>query len=84
MWIQIIFVQIFPVFFKNKTLRDLFIKKLHKEKFYFPIHWKTNRNLLKRYNIKSNLYNLEISFIIDQRIDKSRIDKVCNLMVGLK
>lgn len=74
----------FPVFFKNKTLRDLFVKKLHKEKFYFPIHWKTDRNLLKKYNIKSNLYNLEISFIIDHRIDKSRIDKVCNLIAEVK
>ena len=51
-----------PILCKNKKERDVIRQKLIEENIYCPVHWPK-----PKYNCNSNLYDLEMSLICDQR-----------------
>lgn len=68
-----------PIFFQNKRKRDYFKNFLIKNSIFFPIHWKTIKETINNYNLSSEMYDNELSIIIDGRINK-HIKTICNLL----
>ena len=66
-----------PILIKN---RDLLRLELRKNNIYCPVHWPKSKEI----NIKNdNLYNSELSLIIDQRYDQKVMNKILSIIARL-
>lgn len=67
-----------PIIFEDKEKRDLVRNELIKEKIYCPIHWPKPND-----QCQSNLYDLELSLVCDQRYDKNDIDRMMKILSNI-
>ena len=63
-----------PIICKTKIERDKLRKKLINNKIYCPIHWP------KPEYCESNIYDLEMSLICDQRYEQEDIDRMMQIV----
>lgn len=64
-----------PIICKDKTQRDALRQRLIAEKIYCPIHWPQ-----PKHNCSSNLYDLELSLICDQRYGKGDMNRMMQVV----
>lgn len=67
----------FPIVVKN---RKFLLNKLNKYNLFFPTHWKIKETFYNLINYKPNLYDQEISLIIDNRISYQQLDLTCKII----
>lgn len=67
-----------PIIFEDKKKRDLVRNELIKEKIYCPIHWPKPHD-----QCQSNLYDLELSLVCDQRYDKNDIERMMKILENI-
>ena len=63
-----------PIIIKNGK-RDYYRKKLIENKIYCPIHWPQPNE-----KCESNLYELELSLICDQRYTENDMKKIISIL----
>lgn len=64
-----------PIVFSERAERDATREKLISEKIYCPVHWPK-----PEYGCQSNLYDLELSLICDQRYSRDDIERMMQII----
>lgn len=67
----------FPILVKN---RKFLLNKLRKYNLFFPTHWKIKKEFYKLIKHQTNIYNQEISLVIDHRISYNQLDLVYKII----
>ena len=64
-----------PIICADYAQREMLRKKLIAQKVYCPVHWPRPND-----DCKSNLYDLELSLICDQRYDTADMERMMNIV----
>ncbi len=65
-----------PIMLRNKAERDNLRNRMIQNSIYCPVHWK------KPKNCQSNIYDLELSLICDQRYDINDMKRIIKVIEG--